>query len=73
MCSTAIRQSGISRVAFGATYSPTGGYTSACPVLRDGSIPRFRFAPPEVVPGLLAERAEGLLAELEWPGPTPGP
>ena len=71
MCSTAIRLSGISRVAFGATYSPTGGYTSAWPVLRDGSIPRFRFPPPEVLPALLADRAEAFLAEIGWPGPIP--
>lgn len=64
ICSTAIRQVGISRVVFAAS-SQVGGYSSAYPILRDATISRFG-PPPEITPRLLADRSEAFLVEIGW-------
>ncbi len=67
MCSTVIRDVGISRVVFAASSRwATGGSSSSFAILREGGSDRFG-PPPEVVGGLLADRVEALLAELGWP------
>lgn len=67
ICSTTIRLTGIRRVVF-ATRSPGdyGGYYSAHPILRVEGVARFG-SPPEVVPGLLADRSDALWREVGWP------
>ena len=69
ICSTAIRETGIRRVVFAARGRSTGGYFSAHPILRDSEIDRFG-PPPEIVPGLLTDRSEALLAEVGWRKPS---
>lgn len=68
ICSTAIRDTGIARVVFAGS-SNRGGYSSGYPILRDPAIARYG-PPPEVVPGLLAERCQQLWAEVGWPRQT---
>ena len=67
-CSSAIRGAHISRVVFAApSLWPTGGYTSAFPILTvrvDGG-----GVPPEVVMGVLRAEADAMFAELGWPPP----
>ena len=69
ICSTTIRETRIGRVVFAARGRSTGGYYSAHPILRDGEIERFG-PPPEIVPGLLADRAGALMAEVGWRPPA---
>jgi tRNA(adenine34) deaminase len=66
ICSTAIRVTGIRRVVFAATSgTDTGGYSSRFPILSEAGITRFG-PPPEIVAGLLAERAAALWEEIKW-------
>jgi tRNA(Arg) A34 adenosine deaminase TadA len=66
-CSSAIRGSRLSRVVFAEpSLWATGGYTSDFPILRIDSIPGAP-PPPEVVVGVLGDRARALFAELGWP------
>lgn len=69
ICSTAIRETRISRVVFAAKgRSGTGGFFSAYPILRDPDVGRYA-PPPEVLPGLLNDRAETLFVTYNWPPP----
>jgi len=66
ICSTAIRVTGIARVVFAArSGTDTGGYSSRFPILSATGITRFG-PPPEIVPGLLGERAEALWQAIDW-------
>jgi tRNA(adenine34) deaminase len=65
-CSSAIRGAKLSRVVIASpSLWPTGGYTSAFPILtvqvEGGS------TPPEVVMGVLRGEADALFAEVGWP------
>ena len=65
-CSAAIRGARISRVVIAApSLWPTGGYTSQFPILTVQVLEGR--PPPEVVMGVLRERADALFAELGWP------
>ena len=65
-CSAAIRGARLSRVVIAApSLWPTGGYTSAFPILTVQVLEGR--PPPEVVMGVLRERADALFAELGWP------
>ena len=67
MCSSAIRGARLSRVVIAEPSSwATGGYTSDFPILRVDNIAGLGPA-PEVVLGVLGERARALFAELGWP------
>jgi guanine deaminase len=68
-CSSAIRGARLSRVVFAApSLWATGGYTSDFPILRVEGIAGVA-PPPEVVVGVLEDRARALFAELGWPPP----
>jgi tRNA(adenine34) deaminase len=65
-CSSAIRGARVSRVVIATpSFWPTGGYTSAFPILTVQVLEGRR--PPEVVMGVLADRVQALFAELGWP------
>ena len=65
-CSAAIRGARLSRVVIAApSLWPTGGYTSQFPILTVQVLEGR--PPPEVVMGVLRERAEALFRELGWP------
>jgi tRNA(Arg) A34 adenosine deaminase TadA len=65
-CSAAIRGARLSRVVIAApSLWPTGGYTSAFPILTVQVLEGR--PPPDVVMGVLRERADALFAELGWP------
>jgi tRNA(Arg) A34 adenosine deaminase TadA len=68
-CSSAIRGAHLSRVVFaGPSFWPTGGHTSAFPILTvrvEGGA-----EPPEVVMGVLRAEADAMFAELGWPPPA---
>jgi tRNA(adenine34) deaminase len=67
-CSSAIRGARLSRVVIAApSLWPTGGYTSAFPILTVRVLEGR--PPPEVVMGVLRDRADALFAELGWPPP----
>jgi tRNA(Arg) A34 adenosine deaminase TadA len=67
-CSSAIRGARLSRVVIAApSLWPTGGYTSAFPILTVQVLEGR--PPPEVVMGVLRDRADALFAELGWPPP----
>ena len=69
-CSSAIRGARLSRVVFAApSLWATGGYSSAFPILRVDGI-AGTAPPPEVVVGVLGDRARALFAELGWPAPN---
>ena len=67
-CSSAIRGARLARVVIATpSFWPTGGYTSDFPILTvqvRGGTP-----PPEVVMGVLEDRARVLFAEVGWPPP----
>jgi tRNA(adenine34) deaminase len=66
-CSSAIRGARLSRVVFAApSLWATGGCTSNFPILRVDGI-AGTAPPPEVVVGVLGDRARALFAELGWP------
>ncbi len=66
-CSSAIRGARLSRVVFAApSLWATGGYTSAFPILSVDGV-AGTAPPPEVVVGVLEDRARALFAELGWP------
>ena len=68
-CSSAIRGARLSRVVFAAPLLwATGGYTSDFPILRVDGI-AGAAPPPEVVAGVLQDRARAPFAELGWPPP----
>ncbi len=71
ICSTAIRETHISRVVFAAPGPTIGGYSSPHPILREEGIARFG-PPPVVVAGVLADRSEALFAEVGWPRTSAG-
>jgi tRNA(adenine34) deaminase len=64
-CAAAIRRTGISRVVYAANTPSVGSHTSTHPILSDSRIARFG-PPPEIVPGVLADRSEQLLREIGW-------
>ena len=67
ICSTVIRLLRVKRVVFAAkSTTDYGGYSSKHPILCVADVARFG-SPPEVVPGLLADRSEALWKELGWP------
>ena len=69
-CSSAIRAARLSRVVIAApSLWATGGYTSDFPILRVDNLAGLGPA-PEVVLGVLGERARALFAELGWPKPA---
>jgi tRNA(Arg) A34 adenosine deaminase TadA len=66
-CSSAIRGTRVSRVVFAEPSGwATGGYTSDFPILRVEGVAGIGPA-PEVVVGVLGDRASALFAELGWP------
>ena len=68
-CSSAIRVARLSRVIFAApSLWRTGGSTSDFPILRVDGIAGLA-GPPEVVSGVLGDRARALFVELSWPPP----
>ena len=68
-CSSAIRGARLSRVVIAApSLWETGGYTSELPILRVAGL-RGVAPPPEVVMGVLEDRARALFAEVGWPPP----
>ena len=72
ICSTAIRVTRIGRVVFAArSGTDTGGYSSRFPILTTADVTRFG-PPPEVVAGLLADRAEALWTQINWERRPPG-
>ena len=70
MCATVIRQVGIERVVIGGLARwPTGGYSSAFPILTAVVPGRFE-SPPEVIPGVLGEECGALLDAAGWSAPS---
>lgn len=68
-CSSAIRGARLARVVIAApSLWATGGSTSAFPILRVDGLAGLA-PPPEVVMGVLGDRARALFAELGWPPP----
>lgn len=68
-CSSAIRGARLSRVVLAEPSRwATGGYTSDFPILRVDGIAGVG-PPPEVIVGVLGDRARALFAELGWPPP----
>ncbi len=66
-CSSAIRGAHLSRVVIAApSLWATGGSTSAFPILRVDGVAGLGPT-PEVVMGVLEDRARALFAELGWP------
>jgi tRNA(adenine34) deaminase len=73
MCATVIRQVRIERVVIGGLSRwPTGGYSSAFPILTTVMLGRFD-SPPEVITGVLGDQCEALLAESGWFTPPDKP
>lgn len=62
MCSYAIRQTGISRVAFGSPNKKIGGFNSEFRVLLDENL---KLPPPEITAEILIEECNLLLAEFQ--------
>jgi tRNA(adenine34) deaminase len=70
---TVIRQVRIERVVIGGLSRwPTGGYSSAFPILTTVMLGRFD-SPPEVITGVLGDQCEALLAESGWFTPPDKP
>ena len=61
MCAYAIRQTGISRVVFGASVPAVGGVTSRYPILIAPDVPGWP-EPPIVVDGVLGDECAALFA-----------
>jgi tRNA(adenine34) deaminase len=61
MCAYAIRQTGISRVVFGATVPDMGGATSRYPILTAPDVSEWP-EPPAVVAGVLVDECAALVS-----------
>ncbi len=69
MCATVIRQTRIARVVIGGLARwPTGGYSSAYPILTV-EVPGRLDPAPEVVAGVLGDECSALLDEAGWSAP----
>src|SRR5687768_9129342 len=70
MCATVIRQVRIERVVIGGLSRwPTGGYSSAFPILTV-VVPGRLESTPEVVAGVLGDACSALLDEAGWSTPA---
>lgn len=62
LCAYVLRRAGVSRVVYGVPAGQAGGSTSRYDILSDPELTGWP-APPEVIPGILAEECRALLRE----------
>jgi tRNA(adenine34) deaminase len=62
LCAYVVRRAGISRVVYGVPAGQAGGATSRYAILTDPALTGWP-APPEILPGILAEECRALLRE----------